>query len=84
MYTRYTQIEAKIRFNHTVESILRRIVGCEGEQVHRFVVANESNMLFTVRITSSNRPVTLKTEAVFHLSGLPETTPSTTNSTVET
>jgi len=71
MDTMYADIEDGKRHDIAVEFITRRAIDCDGEHVHRLVVADRSGKQFTVLATpDSETLLSLKTGATHRISGL--------------
>ncbi|TKX45561.1 VWA domain-containing protein [Halorubrum sp. SD690R] len=71
MDTMYADIEDGQRHDIAVEFITRRAIDCDGEHVHRLLVADQSGRQFTVLATpDSETLLDLKTGATHHISGL--------------
>ncbi|MDB2249999.1 vWA domain-containing protein [Halorubrum ezzemoulense] len=71
MDTMYADIADGQRHDIAVEFITRRAIDCDGKQVHRLLVADQSGRQFTVLVTpDSETLLDLKTGANHHISGL--------------
>ncbi|MFC7188303.1 vWA domain-containing protein [Halorubrum yunnanense] len=71
MDTMYADIADGQRHDIAVEFITRRAIDCDGKQVHRLLVADQSGRQFTVLVTpDSETLLDLKTGATHHISGL--------------
>jgi Ca-activated chloride channel family protein len=71
MDTMYADIEDGKRHDIAVEFITRRAIDCDGEHIHRLVVADRSGKQFTVLATpDSETLLSLKTGATHRISGL--------------
>ena len=71
MDTMYADIADGQRHDIAVEFITRRAIDCDGKQVHRLLVADQSGRQFTVLVTpDSETLLDLKSGATHHISGL--------------
>jgi len=72
MDTTYADIEDGKRHDIAVEFITRRAIDCDGEHVHRLLVADQSGKQFTVLATPDSEALLLglKTGATHRISGL--------------
>jgi len=71
MDTMYADIEDGKRHDIAVEFITRRAIDCDGEHVHRLLVADQSGKQFTVLATPDSEALLgLKTGATHRISGL--------------
>jgi Ca-activated chloride channel family protein len=71
MDTMYADIEDGKRHDIAVEFITRRTIDCDGEHVHRLLVADQSGKQFTVLATPDSEALLgLKTGATHRISGL--------------
>jgi len=69
MDTTYADIEDGKRHDIAVEFITRRAIDCDGEHVHRLLVADQSGKQFTVRhATLGEALLGLKTGATHRIS----------------
>jgi len=79
MDTTYADIEDGKRHDIAVEFITRRAIDCDGEHVHRLLVADQSGRRFTVLATPhSEALIELKTGATHRISGVLGAVPVTT------
>jgi len=79
MDTTYADIEDGKRHDIAVEFITRRAIDCDGEHVHRLLVADQSGKQFTVLATPDSEALLgLKTGATHRISGLLGAAPVTT------
>ncbi len=71
MDTTHANIEDEKRHDIAVEFITRRTIDCDGEHVHRLLVADQSGKQFTILVTpDSEALLSLKTGATHRISGL--------------